>query len=158
IKAAGVNVLVVIRPAVLLGLLMTALTVGLYLSVIPCTHFLMRSLLLNDVEELLYAMLRQDSNLKYPKMNYEMYVRRVVGRKLIGAECTRRDKAGQYYDVVARAREAELRVHLPSKQILVRMWHCDISSSDPKIATGVVEDKVWPVDLPEGIVEEQKRK
>src|SRR5262249_19614190 len=80
--------------------------------------------------------------------------------KLIDTEFRRRgpDKTGQLYDVVARAREAELRVHLPSKQVLVRMWHCYITSSDPEIATGVVEDKVWPVDLPPGIGEEEKKK
>jgi lipopolysaccharide export system permease protein len=110
------------------------------------------------VEELLYTMLRQESNLKSPKMNYEMYVKRVVGHKLIDTEFKRRAKTGQFYDVVARAREAELRVHMPTKQILVRMWHCFIASSDPEIATGVVEDKVWPVDLPSDIGEEQKKK
>jgi lipopolysaccharide export system permease protein len=157
IKAAGVNVLVVIWPAVLLGMLMSALTIGLYVSVIPCTHHLMRSMLLNDVEELLYTMLRQDGIIKYPKMNYEMYVKRVVGRKLIDTEFKRRDKTGQYYDVVARAREAELRVHLPNKQILVHMRHCYITSSDPEIATGVVEDKVWPVDLPPDIGEPERK-
>src|SRR5262249_36504941 len=158
IRAAGVNVLVVIWPAVLLGLLMSALTLGLYVSVIPCTHHLMRSMLLNDVEELLYTMLRQEGNLKYPKMNYEMYVKRVVGRKLIDTEFKRRAKTGQYYDVVARARDSELRVHMPKQQVFVHMRHCFITSSDPEIATGVVEDKVWAVDLPPDIGDEQKHK
>jgi lipopolysaccharide export system permease protein len=158
IRAAGVNILVVVWPAALLGLLMSGLTVGLYYSVIPTTHHLMRSMVLNDVEELLYTMLRQDGNLKYPKMNYEMYVKRVVGRKLIDTEFKRRDKAGQSYDVVARAREAELRVHMKAKQVLVYMRHCNITSTDPNVATGLVEDKVWPVDLPPDIDDEQNRK
>jgi lipopolysaccharide export system permease protein len=166
IRAAGVNILVVVWPVALLGVLMAGLTVGLYYSVIPTTHHLMRSMLLNDVEELLYTMLRQDGNLKYPKMNYEMYVKRVLGRKLIDAEFKRRekpdpkrkDKEGQSYDVVARAREAELRVHMQKKQVLVHMRHCYITSTDPGIATGLVEDKVWPVDLPPEIDEEKDRK
>src|SRR5438552_2667109 len=67
IKAAGINILRVIWPAVLLGLLMSALTMGLYVSVIPCTHHLMRSMVLSDVEDLLYSILRQASNLTSPR-------------------------------------------------------------------------------------------
>jgi len=101
-----------------------------------------------DIEKLLYDLLRKDGVLRHPKMNFEIYVKRVVGRRLIDMEFTRRDKTGQHYDVVARAREAELRVHLPSRQLVVHMRHCYITSNDPEVANGVVEDKVWAIDLP----------
>jgi hypothetical protein len=100
-----------------------------------------------DIEKLLYDLLRKDGVLRHPKMNFEIYVKRVVGRRLIDTEFKRRGKTGQYYDVVARAREAELRV-LPTRQLLVHMRHCHITSSDSEVATGVVEDKVWEIDLP----------
>ena len=157
IRAAGVNLLVVIWPAVLLGLLMSALTIVLYVSVIPCTHFMMRSLLLNDVEELLYSVLQQDNVLRYPKMNYEMYVKRVAGRKLMNTVIKRRSKTGQFYDVVAWARDAELRVHMQKKQVLVHMRHCHVASTDPKEAAGLFEDKVWPVDLPDDIFQQERK-
>src|SRR5262249_28218291 len=54
IKAAGINILSVIWPATLLGLAMTALTVYLYYETIPTTHFMMRSMVLEDIEEFLY--------------------------------------------------------------------------------------------------------
>jgi hypothetical protein len=101
-----------------------------------------------DVEKLLYDLLRKDGMLRHPKMNFEIYVKRVVDRKLIDLEFKRRNKSGQYYDVVARAREGELRVHLPTRQLFVHMRKCYITSSDPEIAAGIVEDKVWVVDLP----------
>ena len=47
IKAAGINVLRVVWPGVLLGLAMSGLTVALYLHVIPSTHHLMRSMFFN---------------------------------------------------------------------------------------------------------------
>src|SRR5262245_53890719 len=82
IKAAGVNVLKVVWPGVLLGLVMSGVTLGLYYRVIPYTHHLMRSMFLNDVEELLYAMLKKDGQINHPRLNYAMWVREVHGRKL----------------------------------------------------------------------------
>src|SRR5881227_2722226 len=43
IRAAGVNILRVVWPGVLLGLLMSGTTLGLYYRLIPYTHHLMRS-------------------------------------------------------------------------------------------------------------------
>src|SRR5262249_8955476 len=81
IKSAGINILKVIWPAVILGILMSALTFSLYVNLIPYTHHLMRSMFLQDVEELLYGMLKRDRFIKHPKLAYEMYVRQVQGRK-----------------------------------------------------------------------------
>ena len=53
IKSAGVNVLKVVWPGVLLGLVMSCVTMGLYYRIIPYTHHLMRTMFVNDVEELL---------------------------------------------------------------------------------------------------------
>src|SRR5262249_31769476 len=82
IKAAGINILKVIRPAIILGATMSMLTMALYWELIPYTHHLMRSMFLKDVEELLYGMLRRDRCIRHPKLSYEMYVRQVQGRKL----------------------------------------------------------------------------
>jgi len=90
-------------------------------------------------------------------MNYEMYVKRVVGRKLLDTEFRRKDAKGTF-DVIARARDAELHVHMQKGQLLVHMHLCFISSSDPDNGGGFVEDKVWPVDLPPDIGDEQKHK
>src|SRR5262245_23204427 len=102
IRAAGANVLVVVWPAVLLGVLMTAVTVALYYEVIPTTHYMMRSMFLNDVEDFLYALLRQDGYIRHPKLNYEMYVKRVEGRKLLDTEFKRRDPKTGKFDLIAR--------------------------------------------------------
>jgi hypothetical protein len=99
------------------------------------------------LEQALYRRLREDGFIKGAECRYELYVRRVEGRKLIDLEFKRRDESGTSYDVVARAHESELRVHLPTRQVQVHMRRCYITSTDPNVATGLVEDKVWPVDL-----------
>src|SRR5262249_12304429 len=53
IRAAGVNVLHVVRPALVLGLAMSAGTMGFYYRLIPYTHHLLRTMFLKDVEEVM---------------------------------------------------------------------------------------------------------
>jgi lipopolysaccharide export system permease protein len=156
IKASGVNIMRVVWPGMLLGLAMTAVTWGLYYNVIPMTHHLMRTMFINDVEELLYGMLRRDGCIRHPKLNYEMYVKRVQGRKLLDAQFMRRDPKTLRYDVIARAREAELRVDMAHKLIHVHMHICHYSSGTGDI--GYVHDKVWPVDLPPDLGVPQKQR
>src|ERR1700722_20060120 len=54
IRSAGVNILKVVKPGLYLGLVMGGITMGLYYRIIPYTHMLLRSLVFNDAEELLY--------------------------------------------------------------------------------------------------------
>src|SRR5207249_6439669 len=107
IKAAGINILSVIWPAILLGLAMTGLTVYLYYETIPTTHFMMRSMVLEDIEEFLYGVLKRDLCIRHPRLNYTMYVNGVKGRKLIDPVFIRRDPVTKAEDV-ARADEAEM--------------------------------------------------
>ncbi|MCI0459633.1 MAG: LptF/LptG family permease [Gemmataceae bacterium] len=157
IRAAGVNVLLIVWPAVLLGLLMTVVTGALYYQVIPTTHHMMRSMFLNDIEEFLYALLRQDGFIRHPKLNYEMIVKRVAGHKLLDAEFKKRDPKTGQVDVIARAREAELRVHMQQNQVLVHMRNCFVSSRNPDDPKGFFVSRVWPVELPEDIKEAKKK-
>jgi lipopolysaccharide export system permease protein len=146
IRAAGVHLLKVVWPAVLLGLVMSCTTMGLYYRLIPYTQYLLRAQFLNDVEEYLYAMLKKDRCIKQPGLNYYMWVRGVQGTRLQDALFKRKDAKGNY-DVIARARSADLRVDLAHKEVLVHMQHCYLYSEDGK-SSGYFQDKVWPVDLP----------
>jgi len=60
IKAAGVNIMKVLWPGVLLGVVMSCATMGLYYRIIPYTHHLMRTLFLNDVKEVMYSLLKKE--------------------------------------------------------------------------------------------------
>jgi lipopolysaccharide export system permease protein len=148
IKAAGVNILKVVSPAVMLGLGMSALTAGLYFDVIPTTHHMMRTMFVEDVEDFLYGMLKRDGCIKHPRISYVINVRRVQGRTLLDALFMRREVKGAGYDVVARAREAKLRYDPVQKQVIVNMKYCNIISSEKDGTSGYVEEKDWPVELP----------
>ena len=70
IKAAGINLLHVTWPAIFLGIVTSAATVYLYLDIIPETHHQLRTKFLQDIEELLYGMLRRDGVIRHPKLSF----------------------------------------------------------------------------------------
>jgi lipopolysaccharide export system permease protein len=119
IKAAGISMLKVVGPCVVLGVVMSGITLGLYYRLIPYTTQLMRTLVLSDIEEFLYAQLKKDNELKLP--GYSISVRRVQGRHLQDATFRRRSPKGDNFDIVAQARDAELRVDLKKREVLVLM-------------------------------------
>jgi lipopolysaccharide export system permease protein len=154
IKAAGVNVLRVVWPCVILGLFTSAVTLALYLDVIPSTHHLMRTMFLENVEEMLYDMLKRDRQISLPQLDYKMWVQRVHGRKLQNAIFRRYNKGQAEY--TAYAEEAELRVELKKKQILVKMWN-GVVLSENGTQRGFFDQRLWEVPLPEDISKRKRR-
>jgi lipopolysaccharide export system permease protein len=152
LKAAGVNMLHVIWPAVLLGLIASGTTFAMYMDTIPSTHHALRTRFLEDVEEFLYTVLKREGCIRHSKLNYEIHVKRVEDRKLIDVQFMRRDPRGKGFDIIARAREAELIVDKKNNQILVHMKHCYINSEsgrEPNPNVAYARDRYWPMDLPE---------
>ncbi len=119
LKAAGVHLFVIVKPAILLGVITTLVTAGLYHTVIPRTQQMFYAEVLSDPEEVLYNMLRRDRCLRHPSMPYVVYVRDVQGRRLIDVVVKRREKKKDLktgaevlvgYDYVSRMHEATLTV------------------------------------------------
>jgi lipopolysaccharide export system permease protein len=154
IKSAGVNVLRVIAPGLFLGLACGAITFALYCTLIPTTHYVLGRLFLDDVEGLVYAVLEREGSFRHPRSDYEIDVEKVQGRTLVNAEFLHRDPTRTHYDVVARAKEAELLWDRNNNKILVHMRFCNIWSD--KEDAIYVEDKVYPVDMPEEILPRAK--
>ncbi len=145
IKSSGVNVLHVVKPGVLLGLVMSLVTTGLYYRVIPYSHHLLRAMVFADAEGLLYSMLEKNRMVKHPSLPYEMYVERVQGKKLINPVFKRKGPRG-IPDVVANAREADLRVDMRKKEVYLHMRFGVANHEDGSRA--YFEDRIWEVPLP----------
>ena len=119
IKAAGVRLYVILKPAILLGLLTTGVTLGLYHTVIPRSQQLLYQSSLRDPEEVMYNMLKRERQFKHPTFPYVLYVKEVQGRRLVDVVFKKRmrivdARSGESvmhgYDFVAWAREAQLHV------------------------------------------------
>src|SRR5205823_2752651 len=79
LRAAGVHIRHAVWPAVLLGGIASIVTFALHVSVIPYTHYLLRTEVAGDVRELLYGMLRREHMINHPRMEYEIHVTRMQG-------------------------------------------------------------------------------
>jgi len=145
LKSAGTHIVHVVWPAAMLGAITTMMTLWLSLDIIPCTHFVMRSRLGADIEEVLYSMLRNDGFIRHPRASYEIHVKGISGRTLQGVVFKRHAANGAGCDFIAYAKEAVLRVDLVERQLLVELTHCQIVDGN---VIGVVEDRTLPVDLP----------
>jgi lipopolysaccharide export system permease protein len=149
IRSAGINIMHVIWPALFLGLAMSLMTFGLYYYVIPHTQHLLRTAIVNDCEEYLYAQLRKDGEIKPRpdfKINYEMYVKQVQGRILKDVLFYRRDNQGEI-DLIIKAHEAELHVDMDRKEIIVSMRLFRVLGNNSQ-GNALLEDKDVPVPLP----------
>jgi lipopolysaccharide export system permease protein len=158
IKAAGVHLFNILKPALLLGIITTALTAGLYHTVIPLSQQLLFKQLLDDPEELLYNMLRRDRTLRHPNMPYVIYVKDVQGKRLIDVVLKKRakvkdPKTGQEvffgYDFTVRIREARLRVDVAEGKLYIdpdRSVFYDKNTTGETAGTGP-----YAMDLPDGL-------
>src|SRR5262249_17445451 len=127
LKSAGTHLYHLLKPAVLLGLLTSGVTLWLYVDLIPRTQQMLQSQFVADAEEVLYTILAREHALRQPKLPYVIYVREVQGRRLVDVIFKERAKIGtEYYGYkyVARAREARLRVDMANGQIIIDMDRC----------------------------------
>jgi lipopolysaccharide export system permease protein len=158
LKAAGVHLYRIITPAVLLGVLTTAVTAGLYHTTIPATQRELYEQILSDPEEVLYNQLRRDRCLRHPSLPYVMYVRDVQGKRLLDVVIKRRMKVKDArtgvevplgYSTVARAREAKLQVDLSAGVMSVIS---DRFVLDDKNASGsAASSGPFTMDLPDSV-------
>lgn len=129
IKAAGIPLRTIIWPALLLGLLLSGVILGLYLEFIPHTHHHLRGMVLNNFENLIYARLRQNLSFKEPKVPYSMHVHSVQGRLLVKPIFKVMDEEGKEKAIIW-AEEAELHVNLEKGVIVLEMVNAQVN--DPK--------------------------
>ncbi len=125
VKAAGIPVTRVVMPAVLIGVVLSGILLGLYVQFIPWTHNRLRTAALKDIEELIYTILRKDLCFNKPEVNYSIYVKEVEGRRLMTATFKKRDNLGRD-EIIAQAREAEIQVDLDKEEVNILMIHGNI--------------------------------
>lgn len=122
-KAAGIDLYTTLRPVLLLGILTSVITAGLYYSLIPRTQQQLQQRVLEDPEEVLYNIFQRERSFRPSNFPYAIFVRDVQGRRLIDVVFKQRAKVprgdgsnkDQFtfgYDTVAMAREARLVVNL----------------------------------------------
>ncbi len=146
IKSAGIPVTHVLWPALFMGAAVSAGVLVLYREFIPRSHHQLRTAFLRDIEDLIYSRLRRDLSFREMKMDYAIWVKEVRGRRLIAPIFIKRDGRGKD-EIIATAREAELKVDLEQGDIHVRMLHGEWSKDHGNSYLSF-EEEIIPVQLP----------
>ncbi len=146
LKSAGIPITKVLWPALVLGATLSGGMVFLYSHFIPHTVHLMRAQVLNDVEELIYTVLKKDLCFNQPGVNYKIWVKEVQGRRLIEATFKKFDAQGRV-EIIAQAAEAEIKVDLAEEVVHVHMRHGEMSTNGGD-SYAVFNKEILPVPLP----------
>ena len=106
LRAAGVNIYHLLWPALLLGIVTSLVTAGLYYDPIPRSQRVLREQLLKDAEGVIYSLLKREGGLRQNNLDFVLYVRDVQGRDLIDVVVKKRKPDRSGYELVARAQSA----------------------------------------------------
>ncbi len=147
IKAAGINVIHVVSPAILLGVLASAITLGVYWNHIPEAHWELRTKFVKDIKELLYGMLRREQTIRHPQIKYHISVHRVEGVKLIHTIINHWNPTMKRYDFSICAQEAEIDVDMIKNQIILRLKNTNYATAEEPFGKDEENGK-FEVDLP----------
>ena len=152
LRTAGVNILHLLKPALLLGIVTSATTMFLYYDTIPRSRRLMREKFLSDMEEVIYGVIKREGGLRGGNLPYSLYVREVRDRRLIDVIFKRRNKVNNEfrgYDLVARTREARLKVDMEKNVMIIDLGR-HVAYGEKGGAAEVTHD-TYSVPLPEGL-------
>jgi lipopolysaccharide export system permease protein len=162
LRAAGVNLLPVLLPSLLLGFAGSGLTLGLYYRIIPRSFQLVREHLLDNPNELLLMMLKRNGCIKNKNLDYVLFAREVRGERLIDAIFKHKLALPAVgYDSIVRAKDATLRVESyidPAtreqiNEVVVTLNNCVVSNEVKKgssPATVMVRSQVYRERLKKG--------
>jgi lipopolysaccharide export system permease protein len=116
---------------------------------------MLRQMVFNDAEELLYSMLKRHGDINQVQFPYAMWVKGVQGRKLIAPVIKHRNAQGKP-DLVISAKEAELQVDMARRQLLIRMRYGSVWT--PEGSNGQFDEKTQTIDLPPTFGPESRRR
>ena len=160
LKAAGVDLLTMIRPAFLLGFLAAAGTAALQFTVIPNTQRMIQEEAIRDPEETLYNLLKRERCFRAPNMPYVLYVRDVQDRRLLDVVVKRRTSkemslSDEAFDYVARTREAELKIDLVANTLKVDSDQWVIKAPTSQVDSQ--DNKPFEIALPNNLRKDKLR-
>ena len=151
VKAAGVNPLMLLKPALLLGLITSGVTMTLYYDLIPRTQRMLRQSIVSDSEDVLYTLLEREKRMRFKDFPFTMFVREVQGRRLNDVIFKRfidPKKPFLGYNLIARAREARLSIDKKAGVVYVDMDNCQVYGDSQSI-NGSVRGRRFEFPLPE---------
>ncbi len=156
IKTSGVSAMVVLWPAMFLGLTLSVLLNYLAADVIPTATHSVQKFIFGNMEEIFYKFLKKDKEINNPDWPFLIIVRDVVdGRTMVDAYFKHRAGKGpenaNRFDTVIHASTATIKFDL--KEMVARVHlgkDAEVYMTGPKPSVAIVNDHDFDMELPPG--------
>jgi lipopolysaccharide export system permease protein len=126
LKSLGLSPMVILWPVLLVAVLLSFMTVWINDLAMSWGSRGMQRVIVNALEDIAYGRLRAQRSFSTPNQAFSVNVKRVEGRKLIGAHFNLRDDESG--PVTIRAKSAELHSNPGSGVLTVSLYSCVIDA------------------------------
>lgn len=151
VKTAGLSTMFVLRPAIILGTILSIILLYLSYSPIPIANHKAKMIVLADMEDTFYKVLKKDRQLDRPDWPFLIMVRDVEGRTMLDATFKHRTSSGgrgtpRSFDTIVQAKKA--RVHFDMTKLQARVYLDDAEVSNPSKDVSLINNTILPFDIP----------
>jgi lipopolysaccharide export system permease protein len=143
LRAAGLNPLWTLCPAVVLGLLLSAVSMALFHGGIAWSWRRARQILVQELVDNFERLIKRERGLTLPSAGYALSARTVSGDKLLDVVLTCQNRDGW----VARAREGQI-TWAEGRTAWLLHLHEGQLQTDKENAVACFQDQVWRLPLP----------
>lgn len=149
IKAAGVSPLVVLRPALAIGIALSGLLFLAGRDLVPRANHRAKLVLFKNIEEMFYKVLKRDHEFNNARWPFLVTVKEVEGRTLLGATFKHRGAAPNTFDLQVSAKRAEIEFDIKALEARVHFGEdseIQRSGSNPDVI--LINDRTLTLPLP----------
>ena len=152
IKSAGLSVMTVIWPTIILGAVVSAFLWEANRTWIPQSAHQAKLVLFRDREDLIYKLLKKDKQLMIPRSPIFIKVRDVQGRDLIDPTFKRMSRDANNVETctaTVQAKRARLRFDLDRRVIIVHLEDAEVQNYGADGDVTLLPDNTFEFDFPD---------
>jgi lipopolysaccharide export system permease protein len=148
VKTAGVSVMMILKPTIILALGLCLLLVQLSANWIPkCTH-LAKLVLYKDLEDTFYKVLKKEHEFNNPRWPFLIKVRDVQDQVMIDATFKHRSKGQDDFDLVIQSKTAVLHIDLPARIVKVFFEEAEVQHSRHNADVMLINNRYLQIPIP----------
>lgn len=149
VKTAGCSALMVLRPSIMLGVVLSILMLFLTYVPIPKANNYAKLIIFQNMEEMFYKQLKQKHEFNNAKWPFLIQVRELEGKRMLDATFKRRksgSKDPNDYDVIIRADEAVL--HFDTERSVAKIYLDGAEVLEAKNDVSLINDSSFEMEIP----------
>ena len=149
VKTAGLSTLFVLRPALYLGFCLSVILLYLSYGPIPMANHRAKQIILADMEETFYKVLKKERQFDRPDWPFLIMVRDVEGKTMLDATFKQRTGDGRAtpksFSSITQAKKA--RIHFDMAKHEARVYLDEAEVSNPSKDVSLIHNSVFPLPI-----------